>query len=52
VFRYCPHIVPGGFHKRSGGRHWKRHMEKYWAVTTPAGRICFKAGPKERRERC
>ena len=42
-------LLFGGFHRHSGGRGWKRHMEARWEQMTPEERERFRAGIRSRR---
>jgi hypothetical protein len=42
-------ILFGGFHRHSGRRGWRPHMEERWAQMTPEERERFRAGMRGRR---
>jgi len=48
LFLLCK-ILLGGFHRHSGGRGWKRHMEERWAQMTPEQQERFRSGMRGRR---
>ncbi|WP_263381828.1 DUF3106 domain-containing protein [Granulicella arctica] len=41
-------ILFGGFHRHSGGRRWKRHMDERFATMTPEQRERFRSGMRGR----
>ncbi|WP_213805008.1 hypothetical protein [Granulicella sp. dw_53] len=42
-------ILFGGFHRHSGGRGWRRHMEERWSQMSPEERERFRSGMRGRR---